>query len=622
MKNPTSNGRHTFHIPVLGTGFSIDTALRVGKYGISSVISLLDDALIEQIRRFHCEREGEAYEEIAAGDEDSRARRITAYLNLVDRLLGRQVATLQASPFEPGSQITRYYEMLPPSPLRQAYEDMLASRDPRQKAEMQDRLRRMAVPGSTDVNIISKCDRDVYRNGRKLPAEFSHALAALRGYANSSLRSSIVFSAGMNPRLYGYAAQFDDFFPDSQGVLEKKIILKVSDYRSAVIQGKFLAKRGLWVSEYRIESSLNCGGHAFATKGILLGPILEEFKRQKSRLTQQLHAVYVKALAENGRVPIELPYPVRVTVQGGIGTADENAFLLDYYGVDGTGWATPFLLVPEATNLDDEHVEKLAAATDGDVYLSNSSPFGIPFWNLRNSASEEDRRRRIGESRPGRACLKGCFRQNTEFTEASICTASREYQKRKLPGLPEEGLSPQQFSLVQQRVLAKSCICHDLGGGAIIRYGIDPDATPAVCAGPGIADFSKIATLKEMVSHIYARAPLPTSPDRPHMFIREIALYADYLRDEIEWCSSGLLSRPENYFDEFRENLLGGIEYYRGLVQEELVEPRSPGFVEHRSPGFVEHRSPGFDERQRFLDGLGVLHEAIESILPGFVGKR
>jgi len=130
MKNPTSNGRHTFHIPVLGTGFSIDTALRVGKYGISSVISLLDDALIEQIRRFHCEREGEAYEEIAAGDEDSRARRITAYLNLVDRLLGRQVATLQASPFEPGSQITRYYEMLPPSPLRQAYEDMLASRDP------------------------------------------------------------------------------------------------------------------------------------------------------------------------------------------------------------------------------------------------------------------------------------------------------------------------------------------------------------------------------------------------------------------------------------------------------------------------------------------------------------
>ncbi len=592
MENPTPRSAHTFHIPVLGTGFSIDTALRVARYGISSVISLLDDGLIEQIRGFHCEREGETYEEIADRDEDSRARRITAYLNLVDRLVSRQVATLQASPFVPRSEITRYYEMLPQSPLRQTYKDMLASREPQQKAEMQDRLRRMAVPGSTDVNVMSKCDRDLYRSGRKLPVEFSDAMAALRGYANSSLRSSIVFSAGMNPRLYGYVAQHDDFLPDSHGVLKKKIVLKVSDYRSAVIQGKFLAKRGLWVSEYRIESSLNCGGHAFATKGFLLGPILEEFKQQRSRLTRQLHALYVKALAAAGRSPIERPHETRITVQGGIGTADENALLLDYYGVDGTGWATPFLLVREATNLDDEHLEKLAAATHRDVYLSDSSPLGIPFWNLRNSASEEDRRRRIRQNRPGRPCLKGCFRLNTEFTEVSICTASRDYQKRKLPHLPEEGLTAEQFPLVRERVLAKSCICHDLGGGATIRYGIDPDATPAVCPGPSITDFSKIATLEETVSHIYGRVPLPMSPDRPHMFIREIALYADYLRDEIEWCSSRLLSHSENYFDEFKENLLSGIEYYRGLAQH-LDE----------------------QQRQRFLYELRALHETIESIL-------
>ena len=132
----------------------------------------------------------------------------------------------------------------------------------------------------------------------------------------------------------------------------------------------------------------------------------------------------------------------------------------------------------------------------------------------------------------------------------------------------------------------------DLGGGATIRCGIDPDATPALCPGPSIADFSKVATLEEMVSHIYGRAPLPMNPDRPHMFIREIALYADYLRDETEWYSSGLLSRPANYFDEFKENLLSGIEYYRGFAQQ-LDE----------------------QQRQRFLDELSVLHEAIESIL-------
>ena len=45
----------------------------------------------------------------------------------------------------------------------------------------------------------------------------------------------------MNPRLYSYIEKFDDFYPDASGDIKKKIILKVSDYRSAIIQGKFPA---------------------------------------------------------------------------------------------------------------------------------------------------------------------------------------------------------------------------------------------------------------------------------------------------------------------------------------------------------------------------------------------
>ena len=222
--------------------------------------------------------------------------------------------------------------------------------------------------------------------------------------------------------------------------------------------------------------------------------------------------------------------------------------------------------------------------------------------NTLQRASEEARRRRIEQGRPGSACRRTHVRFNTEFTEIPICAASRNYQRRKLQHLEgegKEGLTPDQLALVREHVLAKSCICHDLGGGATVRYGIDPDASPAVCPGPGIADFSKIATLEEMVNHIYARATLPMTPGRPHMFIREIALYVKYLRDEIEWCSSGLLDRPANYFDEFKENLLSGIEYYEGLVQK-----------------FVELRSPGGDERQwrHFLDELGDLRKSVESI--------
>jgi hypothetical protein len=569
-----NDSTHSFHIPVMGTGFTIDTPLRVAKYGISSVIPLVDDVLVEQVRKFHCEKHGEPYEAINNSDQDARALRIAAYLSLVDRLVRQQVKALQASPFEEGSDITRYFEMLPETPLKQAYMEMLATSDGEVKARMQAELRQQAVPGSIDVNIMTKLDRDIYLDGNKLPAEFADAMAALRGFANSTLNSSVVFSAGINQRLYTYAATFDDFFPDKKGELKKKIILKVSDYRSASVQGRFLAKRGLWVSEYRIESGLNCGGHAFATEGYLLGPVLEEFKEKRQELVESLHATYSKTLTGRGWSVKDEPHEVSITVQGGIGTAVENEFLLRYYLVDRTGWGTPFLLVPEVTNVDEVHLQKLLAATDGDVYLSDSSPLNVPFWNLRTSASEKTRRQHIREGKPGSPCVKGAARLNTEFTEIPICPASRAYIKRKLQHLPEEGLSAEQLAVVKESVLSKSCICHDLGGGTALKYGIDPGATPSICCGPGIVDFTKISTLEEMVAHIYGRISLLSNNDRPHMFIRELMLYIDHLRQETKNFSLKLSFRTPGYFHKFKENLLAGIEYYQRLAGQFIEEQR------------------------------------------------
>ncbi len=585
------NGSHSFHIPVMGTGFTIDTPLRVAKYGISSVIPLVDDVLVEQVRKYHCEKHGEPYEEISNRDQDARALRITAYLNLLDRLIRPQIEGLQASPFEDGSEITRYFEMLPETPLKQAYGEMLATTEPEAKARMQEDLRQRAVPGSIDVNIMTKLDRDVYWDGKKLPAEFTDAMAALRGFANSTLNSSVVFSAGINQRLYAYAATFDDFFPDDNGELKKKIILKVSDYRSASIQGRFLAKKGLWVSEYRIESGLNCGGHAFATDGYLLGPVLEEFKEKRQELTDTLHAAYAKALADRGWSVNNEPHEMGITVQGGIATALENEFLLRYYMIDRTGWGTPFLLVPEVTNVDNAHLEKLLAATDGDVYLSDSSPLGIPFWNLRTSASEETRRQHIREGKPGSICLKGAARLNTEFTEIPICPSSRVYVKRKLQHLPEEGLSAEQLAAAKESVLRKSCICHDLGGSTTLKYDIDPAATPSICCGPSILDFSKISTLEEMVAHIYGRLSLMTNKERPHMFIKELMLYIDHLREETKNFSLKLSFRTPAYFSKFKKNLLAGIEYYHRLAGQ-----------------FIE------EQRKQFLADLKVLQDEIERL--------
>jgi hypothetical protein len=558
---------HSFHIPVMGTAFTIDAPLRVARYGISSVISLVDDVLIEQMREYHSDKSGRPYEKIPDSNIDARELRITAYLNLLDTLIQQQVKDLRNSPFEPGSEITRYYDMLPESPLKDDYHRMQQTVEPAEKASLQADLRARTMPGAIDVNIMTKLDRLRQIRGSRLPAEYSDAKSALRGFARSDLSSSIVCSAGMNREFYNYFTAFDDFFPGPDGAPRKKIILKVSDYRSAEIQGRFLAKRGLWVSEYRIESGLNCGGHAFATKGYLLGPILEEFKQKKDPLREKLHSVYSEALKKKDRAACDDPLDVRITVQGGIGTTEENQLLLDYYAVDSTGWGTPFMLVPEVVSIDDEHFEKLAAATADDVYLSGSSPLGAPFWNLRTSASEEMRRERIGAHHPGSPCKKGYIRTNTEVTESPTCVSSFEYQNRKLQALESEDLSPDEYSRQKDAVLSKSCICHDLAGGATVRYGIEPDATPAICCGPNIVNFFKIETLENMIDHIYGRKSIIDGDSRTNMYIRELMLYIDYYREEVTKGSRDLTTSTRKYLLDFKMNLLEGIDYYSTLAE-------------------------------------------------------
>ncbi len=567
----------------MGTGFTIDTPIKVAKYGISSVISLVDDVLIEQLRKFHAERTGEPYEEITNQDEDPRARRITLYLNLLNRLVQRQVKELKEQPFSPGSDIVRYFELLPDSEPRRLYEKMLAEENRESKAEMQQLLRTFVVPGSIDVNIMTKLDREYFRGDVKLPHEFADALAAFRGFALSELRSSIVFSAGMNQRLFGYINQFEDFFPDSNGRFKKKVILKVSDFRSSEVQGLFLAKRGIWISEHRIESGLNCGGHAFPTAGNLAGPILEQFKEKKTELIDKLFQSFNKGLAAGDRDILDQPPEVKFTVQGGICSYAENEVLLDYYDMDGTGWGTPWLLVPEVTGVDETHLALLSEATEDDVFLSESSPVGVPFWNLHSCTSETARLKRIDAGKPGSPCPQGYLVSNTEFTKKPICVASRAYQKLKLESLDDEDHTKEQLAFLKENMLAKSCICHDLGGSVKIKNGIELDVTPVVCCGPNIVDFSRIATLEEMISHIYGKANLLISSDRPHMFIRELKLYIDFLHDEMVRFSLNLSNRKQRYLVKFKENLLDGIEYYQRLHNLLIKDDRKNSFLDELS---------------------------------------
>jgi len=561
---------HTFHIPVLGLAFSIDTPLKVARYGISSVVSVVDDDLIERMRKYHSDLNSIPFHPIHKASKDCRSTRIRSYLNLLNQLVNEQFAGLKCEPFNAGNEIDRYFNLLPESSvLKQGYDLMMEYPDGDEKKIFERLLRDRMQQGAIDVNIMAKVDKQNYSaDGEYSGDENTDALAALRGFAESDLESSVILSAGMNPKLYSYLETFADFYPDANGNFRKKITLKVSNYRSAFIQAKFLAKKGLWVSEFRIESGLNCGGHAFATDGLLLGPILEEFKSERIKMQEELLGMYKSTLAEKG-FELTVSPAQYISAQGGIGTGDEDSFLRRHYELNKTGWGSPFLLVPEATNVDDTTLSHLAASTQDDYYLSNSSPLGVLFNNFKNSSIEQERLNRIAAGRPGSPCTKKYLCNNTEFTDKPICTASRQFQDLKIQQLESMDLPAGEHERQFSQITEKVCLCEGLSASVYIKNDMlkkKERSAVAICPGPNLAYFSGVYSLEEMVGHIYGKIDLLRTSNRANIFINELNLYIDYLNREISNCLDSMNDKKAKYFQSFSDQLQQGINYYKQLI--------------------------------------------------------
>ena len=561
---------HTFHIPVMGLAYTIDSPIRVAKYGISSVISIMDDELIEKMNAFYSKQFNLPYHEITQKIHDYRAERITSYLNLVDKIVKEKFENFKTELSESKLALENYIAMLPNKSVIKVGLQNLLEDGFTFKENIKNYLENNLHPGAIDVNIMTKLDKDNFIKDEQLPIAFNDAHAALRGFANSTLESSVVLSAGMNPRLYSYFENFTAFFPDLNNNLKKKITLKVSDFRSAMIQGNFLAKKGLWVSEYRIESGLNCGGHAFATEGYLLGPILEEFKQKKDQLIQSAHDLMVKALGQKEMHVPEQPLDLKITVQGGVGTAEEHDFLLDHYRVDSVGWGSPFLLVPEATSVDKHTRELLADAKEDDLYLSHISPLGIPFNTLRGTTNEKLKLKRIQESKAGSSCPKRFLALSKEYDAKGICTSSKKYQDLKLEELllQKDILSAEIFEKKKSSITEKACLCVGLANASYLENDIKIKGQAQgviICPGPNMAYFNQEVSLSKMVQHIYGNASVLTVTNRPNLFVKELRMYLDYLKNEIVAVSDEITAPQIKKWHSFQKNLIEGIAYYEDL---------------------------------------------------------
>ncbi len=560
---------HSFHIPVMGIGFTIDTPLKVSHFGIDSVISLVDDKLIEKLRKVYSEKFEIPYKEITEKFEDFRAERITSYLDLLHNLAEKKFEELKNATIEKGSMLKEYLNMLPDGSAIKKEFSSISERFPNLE-EAKNWIKENLSMGSIDVNIMTKIDKENYRDGKKLATEYNDAHAAMRGFANSKLSSSIILSAGMSPRLYGYMEQFKDFYPNKNGDIKKKIVLKVSDFRSALVQGKYLAKKGLWVSEYRIESGLNCGGHAFATEGHLMGPILAEFRDKRELLIQSVREVLDTILEKKGYEVPQKAIPLKITAQGGVGTGEEHQFLLDHYNIDSVGWGSPFLLVPEATTVDEPTMKLLSDSKEKDLYLSDISPLGVPFNSLKGNTKDIEKLASILTGKPGSACPKEFLVSNNEYTNKPLCTASRRYQRLKIKELKQQALDAVEYKNIYDKIVDKACICVGLGTAALITNDLDTKFEGegvSICPGPNMAYFSKVMSLNEMTSHIYGKSNI-SNDNRPNMFVKELNIYIDYLKNKFEETKTVMTGKNEKYFSSFASNLSDGINYYQDLFKE------------------------------------------------------
>src|SRR5690606_23507019 len=320
----------------------------------------------------------------------------------------------------------------------------------------------------------------------------------------------------------------------------------------------------------------NCGGHAFATDGLLLGPIMEEFKSRRKELLDNTHAILIKALEDKGCFVPDHPLKTKITVQGGVGTAEEHSFLLDHYNSDAVGWVSPFLLVPEATATDKQTRELLARAKEDDLYRSDLSPLGVPFNTLRGSSNDSFKQMRIDKGRPGSSCPKKFLALSNEFGEEGICTASRKYQEIKLKELEESKSQYSAQALQNKRddITVKSCLRVGLANPADMENEMEikrEKQDVVICPGPHLAYFDKEISLSKMVRHIYGYTNVLRNANRPHMFIKELQLYVDFLMDDIRNNLEGINRAKLKRWNSFKSNLMEGISYYENLFSNETT---------------------------------------------------
>jgi len=144
--------------------------------------------------------------------------------------------------------------------------------------------------------------------------------------------------------------------------------------------------------------------------------------------------------------------------------------------------------------------------------------------------------------------------------------------KIEIESLKQQNLPENDYKFEYNKVVDRSCTCVGLGTTALIAHGLETrveGAGVSICPGPNMAYYDKLISMTDMIGHIYGRKNIISRSDRPHMFVKELNLYIDYLKNKVSEAARTPTEKEQKYLKTFAENLESGINYYFNLFEKD-----------------------------------------------------
>lgn len=159
-----------------------------------------------------------------------------------------------------------------------------------------------------------------------------------------------------------------------------------------------------------------------------------------------------------------------------------------------------------------------------------------------------------------------------EYDPHGICTASKKFQDLKLAELEasKDSYTPKSFEKAKFAITEKSCLCVGLANASYLENDIKIKGQAqgvVICPGPNMAYFDQEVSLTDMLGHIYGNKSILRTDNRPNLFVKELKMYVEYFRNEIENISGDITNAQVKKWNTFKNNLFEGIEYYHNLLE-------------------------------------------------------